>query len=152
MVYQSNSKCVVACDQSLDKVMESLAQGEFENPGLTLYLAVLKIAAKLEKEQEKALLSTNITPKELEEISQYIPARNISLVNEINKYRGRGKKVFVVTGASHLLQFPPPWEDCSIVKEALHKHKFAIITRKDEFTAKLVKRNADLKRFPLKAV
>ena len=148
--YQSKSKWILNCDQILDHALDGINAGKYQDPLPVLVYMIHSIAGELEKEQEKALYS-NMTPEKIAEIKKNVGPRNISLVNEIDKFSEQGKKVFVIAGASHLLQFPTPaYVDCDIVREALQKRKFAIITRKNELNHTVVKLNADLKKFPLK--
>lgn len=147
--YKSKSKIVLQADKILEEGFEKLKKGDLSsegNHGEVLYCIILEILVELEKNQEGAL-HKNMTSNEIAEIMNGVSLRNASLINEINKYRREGRKVFVIAGASHLLEFPNPYRSCKEVKESLHKNKFIVITRKDNFTKKIAQLNSDLKYF-----
>ena len=79
----------------------------------------------------------------MEKIKDLIPLRNDSLIKEINKYREEGRKVFVIAGASHLLEFPKPWKSCKEVQEVLRQQKFIVIVNENNFTKKIAELNSN---------
>lgn len=85
-----------------------------------------------------------MTFRKLEEILSAVGERNASLINEVAKYRKEGRRVFIIAGASHFLQFPAPHKSSANVKKALQEHKFIIITRKKKFRNALARLNPDL--------
>ncbi len=147
--YKSKSKIILQSDEILKEVLEKLKKGNLSSVGkhgAMLYAIIIKILVELEKNQEKALYK-NMTSNEVTEIMAGVSVRNTSLINQINKYRREGRKVFVIAGASHLLEFPSPYKSCKEVKKCLGNDRFVVITRKRDFTKKIAELNSELKCF-----
>ena len=133
----------------LDNMFEKWKKGELSSTGRhghVFYAVILKILSLFEKKQESALYK-NMTGNESAEIMKGVSVRNASLINEINKYRQNGRKIFVIAGASHLLEFPHPWESCREVKKCLKNNQFVVITRKRDCTTQIAELNSDLTNY-----
>lgn len=141
--YKSQSNLILGAKKIFEDVFEKLKNGtlsECGSHGAVLYYIITCILRELEKNQEEALYK-NETPEALKEVFKSVPLRNASLVKEIIKHRQEGRKVFVVAGASHLLEYPSPYVGCKEVHEALKKDKFILIPSKSLFNAKIAQLN-----------
>lgn len=153
--YQSKSELVLNIDDNIDDLFKKVAAGTLStvgDHGQLLKVILLCALAKLEENQEDAnYTNAKLTPEEISTLMSGVGPRNASLVSEIDKNRRLGKKVYVIAGASHLLNYPSPYVECTIVKEMLHKEKFVIITKMSMYSESIAKLNQDYTRIPAQA-
>lgn len=144
--YRSDSPEVLQADEILRKIFKQVKEGT----GIRSVLNALGCLSLIQSfiyttfGIDKKAFYKNMTEDDIKEIDETIKKRNASLVAEIKKHSKKGKKVFVVAGASHLLNFPDQI-NCDEVKKTLHEHKFIIITAKNLYDRTVAKLNPDIK-------
>ena len=101
-----------------------------------------------ENQKAAAYEKLDVSPELFKKMCDYVAYRNITLCEEVNKYRKLGKKVFVIAGLRHLLLLGEgPLVDLTHTKKTLSQHKFVLLpphSRVDK--NKLLEHNPDLSR------
>ncbi len=150
--YQSDHDQILNIHEILQDVYKGLRNKTFVfielDKGLTCFIR--KILKKLEKCQEKALYS-NLGENALNEIYDAVPVRNESLIHSINKWLAEGKKVFVIAGAGHFINFPN--KPCSdTVQECIQKRNFILSTRNCNFNENIKELNPSFSQLPTSTI
>lgn len=148
--YKSSAPRVVYTEKAFNGILENLKSGKIEekNQG-TLLANVVTGTLKEFRDLHWKNIYKKLTPEVSRKMFAAADARNKSMIAEIEKYRSEGRRVFVIVGAAHIFGslFHKGNRD---VKPSLRKHKFTIVTRKNELSGIVGLLNTDLKSVKLK--
>lgn len=124
--YQSDSPKI---NKLLPVLLQYLFETKIKNPKQIIIAIVTDILSEFDKLKEK-ILYKYMSPEANEYADKNNSLREISLIQEIQKFRQLEKKVFVIGGMSH---FNSISRIRSKVKDELAKHQFVLLERKSLF-------------------